>query len=109
MVTVQEVFDMMKKSFNKNAALEFKKKITFQYKIEGDGGGSWYITLDNGEYQILEGEAERPVITFIYNSVESFNQIQTGEIDGIQAYTQGKIQVRGPIGIAQKYESVWKS
>ncbi len=108
MVIIQDVFDFMKKNFNKDAALEFKKKIAFQYEIKGDGGGTWHIILDEGNYELLEGPAERAVITYIFNSVDSFYRVTTGEIDGIQAYTQGLVQVKGPVGIAQKFEPVFK-
>ena len=109
MVTAKDVIDNMLKNFNKDAALEFKKRITFQYEIKGDGGGTWHIILDNGNYELLEGPAERAAITYIFNSAESFQKVITGEVDGIQAYTQGLVQVKGPVGIAQKLEPVFKS
>jgi putative sterol carrier protein len=108
MVFAKDVFENMIKNFNKDAALEFKKKIAFQYEIKGDGGGTWHIILDNGNYELLEGPAERAVITYVFNSAESFHKVTTGEVDGIQAYTQGLVQVKGPVGIAQKFEPVFK-
>jgi len=102
MVNVQEGFDVMKSNFNKEIALEFKKKVVVQYNMAGEGGGSWQVIFNEGTMEIVEGTPERAVLKFKYDDVESFVGIQKGEIDGIQAYTTAKLRIEGPIALAQQ-------
>ncbi len=108
MVDVQEGFELMKKYFKPEVAKEFKKKVAVQYNIKGPGGGTWQVIFDSGNMDIVEGEKENAILKFNYDAVESFIGIQKGEIDGIQAYTMGKLQIEGPIPLAQKLADIFK-
>jgi len=107
MIDVQEGFDTMKESFNPEVAKEFKKKVVVQYNVEGDGGGTWQVIFNKGEMKIVEGEPEKAVLKFNYDSVESFVGIQKGEIDGIQAYTTAKLRIDGPTALAQRIGEIF--
>ncbi len=107
MVDVNEGFEIMKKKFKPEVAKEIKKKLVVQYKIDGPGGGSWQLILENGKMEIVEGEKEKAVLTFSYDSATSFLGIQNGEIDGIQAYTTAKLRIGGPIALAQKIGEIF--
>lgn len=104
----QEGFELMKKYFIPEVAKEFKKRLIIQYNIKGSGGGTWQVVINNGTLQILKDDKEKPVLKFNYDSVESFIGIQKGEIDGLQAYTMGKLVIEGPIPIAQKLSDIFK-
>ena len=58
--------------------------------------------------EIVEGEKEKAVLNFTYDTAESFVGIQNGEIDGIQAYTTAKLRIGGPIALAQKIGEFFK-
>ena len=107
MVDPQEGFEGMKQNFKPEVAKGFKKRVVVQYNIEGPGGGTWQLIIDNGEIEIIEGEKEKTVLNFKYDSVESFLGIQKGEIDGIQAYTTGKLKIGGPVALAQKIGEIF--
>ncbi|NVM18616.1 MAG: SCP2 sterol-binding domain-containing protein [Candidatus Lokiarchaeota archaeon] len=102
MVEIQEGFDLMKKNFKPEVAKEFKKRVVVQYIIEGANGGTRQVIFENGKMEIVQGEKERAVLKFKYDSAESFVGIITGEVDGIQAYTTAKLRIEGPIALAQK-------
>lgn len=107
MTKVQEGFDLMKKSFNLEVAKAFKKRVVVQYDIKGENGGTWQLILDNGKLEFVQGEKERAVLKFNYDTAESFLGIITGEIDGIQAYTTSKLRIEGPIALAQQIGKVF--
>jgi len=107
MVEIQEGFDLMKKNFKAEVAKEFKKRVVVQYNIEGPGGGTWQLILDNGKMEIVQGDKEKAVLNFKYDKAESFVGIITGEIDGIQAYTTAKLRIEGPIALAQKIGEIF--
>lgn len=104
--TVEDCFQIMKKNFDKELAGELKKKLVAQLIVEGEGGGKWHVIIDNQEIQFLKGEAENPRITITYDSVKSFYQIVLGEIDGVQAYTMGKVKVEGPRAVLTQYAAI---
>jgi len=107
MVNAQEGFEIMKKNFKPEVAKEFKKRVVVQYNIEGPGGGTWQVSFDNGKMEIVEGEKEKAVLKFNYDCIESFVGIQTGEVDGIQAYTTAKLRIEGPIALAQQIGKIF--
>jgi len=110
MVTAMDTFNWMKEHFNKEACEAFTKPVNFEYHIDGEGGGVWHIALDGkGNYELVDGEAEKAVVTYSFGNAEDFYKISTGEIDGIQAYMQGLVKVKGPVGLAQKFELVFKA
>lgn len=107
MVSVQDGFDFMKKVFKKDIASGFKKKVVVQYNIQGEGGGKWQTILENGAYKIVKGGTEKANVELTYDSVESFVKITKGEIDGIQAYTMGKLKFQGPQALLQQYGRIF--
>jgi len=107
MAKIQEGFDLMKKSFKPEVAKEFKKRVVVQYHIEGANGGSWQVIFDNGKLEIVQGEKEKAVLKFNYDTAEGFVGIQKGEIDGIQAYTTAKLRIEGPIALAQQIGKIF--
>jgi putative sterol carrier protein len=107
MVSAQEGFELMKKNFKPEVAKEFKKRVVVQYNIEGPGGGTWQVVFDSGKMEVVEGQKENAVLKFNYDCLDSFIGIQTGEVDGIQAYTTAKLRIEGPIALAQKIGEIF--
>jgi putative sterol carrier protein len=109
MATVQDVFDIMEQSFQKDVAAGFKKKVVIQYNIAGEDGGKWYLTIENGEYSITEGSVDKPSAELKFDSVDSFYGVTTGEIGGIKAYTTGKLRFSGSQALLQQINKVFPS
>jgi putative sterol carrier protein len=108
MVTVQDSFDYMAKAFNKQKALEMKRKVVLQYNIAGIGGGSWQLILENGAYTITPGNAIQPVsCTMNYDSVDSFYGMTTGEIGGLKGYMTGKLKFSGPRALLEEMGKIF--
>ncbi len=108
MVTVQDSFDYMAKVFNKNAALEFKKKVVLTYIVKGDTGGTWQLVLENGEYKITPGETLKPsTATMTYRDADAFYKLTTGEMGGLKGYTTGAIRFSGPRAILESMAKVF--
>ena len=108
MVNVQEGFEIMKKKFNKAVAQEFKKRLVVTYDIKGDGGGIWQVIFDQGSMQFVEGDKESAPLKFHYDNAETFVGMLKGEIDNIQAFTQGRLSIEGPIPVALKVGEFFK-
>ncbi len=99
----------MKKMFKKDVAAGFKKKVVIQYNIAGDGGGKWHLIIENGDYKINEGAIEKPNAELNFDSAASFYGVTIGEINGIKAYTTGKLRFSGPQALLQQVNKVFPS
>jgi putative sterol carrier protein len=75
-----------------------------QYHLTGDEGGEWIITIQDG---VTEGVAENPKMTMTADGRE-FGDILLGKMDGMAAFMQGKLQLKGDLNLAMKLTSFFK-
>jgi putative sterol carrier protein len=78
-----------------------------QYHLTGDEGGDWIITIRDGKCTVAEGIAENPKMTMTADAHE-FGDILLGKIDGMAAFMQGKLQLKGDLNLAMKLTSFFK-
>jgi putative sterol carrier protein len=69
----------------------------FQFVLEGDAGGSWWIEANDGNGAVHPGTRENPTST-IRMLDEIFVKMTTGELDGTEAYMDGLLTVEGDQG-----------
>jgi len=91
---VKGIFAKMPAAFNAGAAAG--KDITFQFAISGAGGGEWFAAIKDGACTVQEGKAEKPTTT-IRMADGDFLELISGRLDGMKAYTSGKLKVEGDI------------
>jgi len=78
---------------------------TFQFHIEGEDGGKWYIKLTDGQPEVSEGEAENPNIVLTCDS-QNWIDIVTGKMSGQTAFLTGKLKIQGDMSLAMKLQSL---
>jgi putative sterol carrier protein len=78
-----------------------------QYHLTGEEGGDWIITIKDGTCKVAEGVAENPKMTMTADARE-FGDILLGKIDGMAAFMQGKLQLKGDLNLAMKLTSFFK-
>jgi putative sterol carrier protein len=78
-----------------------------QYHLTGEEGGDWIITIKDGKCKVTEGVAEHPKMTMIADARE-FGDILLGKMDGMAAFMQGKLQLKGDLNLAMKLTSFFK-
>jgi len=91
---VKGIFAKMPEAFN--AAAAAGKNVVFQFSISGPGGGDWVVTVKDGTCKIETGTTEKPTTT-IKMADADFLQLIAGKLDGMQAYSSGKLKVEGDI------------
>ena len=92
--TVAEIFARMPDAFNPEKAAG--KDLVFQFCISGPGGGDWFVTVRDGACRVEAGKAEKPTTT-IRMADGDFVQLIRGRLDGMQAFSSGKLKVEGDI------------
>jgi len=78
---------------------------TYQFNIEGDGGGDWYVELVDGAPTVAEGAAENPNIT-LSASTQDWLDIVNGKLSGQSAFLTGRLKLKGDVALAMKLQSI---
>jgi putative sterol carrier protein len=83
-------------------------KATIQFDLSGDAGGKWWVKIHDGKAESGKGEApETPNLTLLADSGD-WVKIMLGQLDGTAAFMQGKLKIKGDMGLAIKMQSLFK-
>ena len=80
---------------------------TIQFKFTGAEPGDWYATIKDGKVTVEKGTFATPKMTLTADSAD-YVKIFTGEIDGMQAFMQGKLKLTGDLNLAMKLTQMFK-
>jgi putative sterol carrier protein len=78
---------------------------TFSFKISGDLGGDWNVTIAGSDLTVREGVADDSLFTVAMKD-ENFMKLMNGEINGQQAFMSGKLKFKGNMSKAMKLQSL---
>ncbi len=93
-MTYFELVDAVRAAYANADASEIAEHIAFQFNIEGEGEGAFYLEIKDGKINIEPYEYfDRDVL--ITTTAETLLKIGTGKLDPIAAYTLRKIKVDG--------------
>lgn len=104
MSDIQDIIDKLPSVFNADAAKGVNA--VFQYEITGEGGGSWYVTVNDGTFEVKEGTHPSPSVTMKLDTA-TYKAMAAKQLGGIQAYMSGKLKVTGNLMIAQKFQQIF--
>ena len=78
------------------------------FKFTGSEPGEWNATIRDGKCEVAQGiPRSQPKMTLTADSAE-YVKIFTGELDGMQAFMQGKIKLGGDLNLAMKLMQMFK-
>ncbi len=102
--TVEDIFGTMEARVNPDGV----KGITanYGYVITGTGGGEWTVSLKDGIVKVLTGLHTPNVTTTI--SAKDWVAITLGTLDGISAFSSGRLKVEGDMGLLMKATQFFK-
>lgn len=95
---------MVEHAFNSEEAAGWN--VVLQYHITGDGGGNYYIVIENGECTLHRGVAESPSLT-ITAHIDDWFAIASGRTNGREAFFDGRMSVTGDINHLFRMQSVF--
>ena len=72
----------------------------YGYIITGSGGGEWTVCVADGAVQVKEGLHDPAVTTTC--SAKDWIAITLGKLDGMTAFSSGKLKVEGEMGLLVK-------
>lgn len=104
-LTVAELMEKMPGAFIPEKAQGVDAVI--QFKFTGAEAGEWNATIKDGKVEVARGMDPTPKMTLTADS-EDYLKIFTGELDGMQAFMQGKIKLAGDLNLAMKLMQMFK-
>lgn len=104
-LTVVELMSKMPKAFLPEKAPGLDAII--QFKFTGAEAGDWYAAIKDGACTVEQGAHPSPKMTLTADSAD-YVKIFTGELDGMQAFMQGKIKLAGDLNLAMKLMTMFK-
>lgn len=104
-LTVVELMSKMPKAFLPEKAPGLDAVI--QFKFSGAEAGDWYAAIKDGACTVEQGAHSSPKMTLSADSAD-YVKIFTGELDGMQAFMQGKIKLAGDLNLAMKLMTMFK-
>jgi putative sterol carrier protein len=103
--TISEFMARMGTSFVAEKAVGIDADI--QLKLTGAQATNWIVTIKDAKVSLTEGTAPAPKLTVTADAAD-FIKIFTGQLDGMQAFMQGKLKVAGDMGLAMKLLNLFK-
>ena len=103
-VTVEDIFGTMESRVNPDGVKGVNAN--YGYVITGTGGGEWTVSLKDGVVKILKGLHTPNVTTSI--SAKDWVAITLGTLDGMSAFSSGRLKVEGDMGLLMKATKFFK-
>jgi putative sterol carrier protein len=104
-LTVAELMEKMPGAFIPDKAQGVDAVI--QFKFTGAEAGDWVAVINDGKVEVSQGTHPSPRMTLTADSAD-YVRIFTGELDGMQAFMQGKIRLAGDLNLAMKLMQMFK-
>jgi len=102
---VDIIFDRMPDRFQPDAAEGID--VVFQFNISGRNGGDWYIIIQEDTCKVKAGQHENPVTTLKMEAGDFIDLVE-GSLPAMQAYTSGKLKIKGDLMKSQLIQKLFK-
>ena len=106
-MTTKEIFTEMQKRMDANLAKLAGIKAVYQFDISGADPGVYSVAIADGKAMVSEGTHASPDITITMAS-NDFADMVEGKLDGITAFTEGKLGLKGDMMLAMRLQSLLK-
>ncbi|TCS42620.1 SCP2 sterol-binding domain-containing protein [Reinekea marinisedimentorum] len=101
MSDIVKIFEKIESQFNPDAAGGLD--VVFQFAVDDD---KHYMEIAGGSCALKEGEHEDPSVTLIMDA-DTFQDIVSGEINGMQAFMAGRLRTEGDMMLATKLSDLF--
>ena len=106
-MTTKEIFNEMQKRIDSDPAKLAGMKAVYQFEISGTDPGIYSVAIADGKARVAEGPHPSQDITILMASNDFADMVQ-GKLDGVRAFTEGKLRLKGDMMLAMKLQSFLK-
>ena len=105
-LTIAQLMEKMPGAFIPEKAQGVNAVIHF--KFTGAEAGEWNASIVNGKCSVAQGApADKATMTLTADSSD-YIKLFTGELDGMKAFMEGKLKLRGDLNLAMKMMQMFK-
>jgi putative sterol carrier protein len=83
-------------------------KATIQFDLSGADAGKWWVKIHDGVAESGKGDPPDAANLTLLADSGDWVKIMTGKLDGTAAFMQGKLKIKGDMGLAIKMQSLFK-
>lgn len=80
----------------------------YQFELSGEGGGTWVVDLKSDPPSVKAGPSPDAQCT-ISMSAQDFMAVVEGKLNAQMAFMQGKLKIKGDMGLAMKLNKILKT
>src|SRR5207302_5623807 len=77
-------------------------KATIVFDLSGENAGKWWVKIHDGQAESGKGDAPEAANLTLQADSADWVKIMTGAMDGTSAFMQGKLKIKGDMGLAIK-------
>ncbi len=103
-VKVEDIFNTMAERFRPEGAKGVDA--SFGYDIKGEG--KWKLTVKSDAMKLEKADDLSGCVSVMVSDGETFVGVNTGKVDGVNAFTSGKVKVEGDLGQFGKTSKMFK-
>src|SRR5437773_723337 len=100
--------EFMPQSSRSASAPSVTTKANIQFDLSGDGGGKWWVRIHDGKAESGKGDPGEPANLTLLADAHDWVKIMTGQMDATAAFMQGKLKIKGDMGLAIKMQSMFR-
>jgi putative sterol carrier protein len=104
-VTIEKLMSKMPGAFVPEKAVGIDAVL--QFHLTGEEASDWIVTIKDGGCSVTQGVAENPKMTLSADS-QDYKDVILGNINGMNAFMDGKLQLSGDLNLAMKLTSMFK-
>ena len=83
-------------------------KATIQFDLSGDAGGKWWVKIHDGTAETGKGDPPEVATLTLLADAGDWVKIMLGKLDATAAFMQGKVKIKGDMGLAIKMQTLFK-
>lgn len=103
MTTAAEKMEQAAVAIQKNSAAASAVGAIYKFVLDGDGGGTWILTL-KGVPTIKQGDGEAECT--IKMAAKDYVDMMEGRVQGQDLFFAGRLQIEGDMGLAMKLQAL---
>jgi len=104
--SIQQVFDLLPHYFRPEQARGVRADV--QFDIEGPGGGTWWIHIEDGRLEVHAQPAPKKPDLLVRMSEQDYWALLRGELDPLWAYMRGRLQLQGNVQLAYRLQGLFR-
>jgi putative sterol carrier protein len=81
---------------------------TIHFKFTGADAGEWNAVIADGKVAVAQGAPSGTATMTLTADSGDYVKLFTGELDGMQAFMQGKLKLGGDLNLAMKLMNMFK-